>query len=70
MNVGAGVGALTSGKLAHKLGRQRVLYLTNYLMLIGIAVNLIPFTPTFMIGRFISGMTAGVGASIPAVYIS
>lgn len=68
--VGAAISASTSGKIADKLGRRKTLLLADIMSMVAAAITCIPFTPTFGIGRFISGLSIGIFAAICPVYIN
>jgi SP family xylose:H+ symportor-like MFS transporter len=68
MPIGAIFGAFAAGKLANSLGRRKALLVTNIISIIGCGLNVVPFDATFSIGRFIGGIVAGLGSSIPPVY--
>ena len=65
--VGACFGAL-SGGFSEKLGRRKYLIIIDIVAIVGSVINCIPSTPTFMIGRFIGGITAGVSAAVAPLY--
>mmetsp|Transcript_11361 Transcript_11361/g.11447 ORF Transcript_11361/g.11447 Transcript_11361/m.11447 type:complete len:441 (-) Transcript_11361:31-1353(-) len=59
MHFGATFGALSAGPLATKKGRRQAILILDIITIIASAFFLIPFTPTFAIGRFLSGFIAG-----------
>jgi MFS transporter, SP family, galactose:H+ symporter len=70
MPFGAMFGALGSGVLARRLGRRKALMLTDLITLVGVGAIVIPTTPTFAIGRFVTGVAAGSFASLVPLYIN
>jgi SP family xylose:H+ symportor-like MFS transporter len=68
MPIGAVLGSLLAGKLANKLGRRKGIVINILISLVGTCINLIPIDATFTLGRFLAGVTAGIGTSIPPVY--
>lgn len=70
MPLGAMFGALISGYLAKRFGRRKALILTDFLVFVGAGVIIIPTTPTFAIGRIITGFCSGIFACLVPMYIN
>jgi MFS family permease len=70
MPAGACVGTLTGGKLAGRLGRRKTLLAADFVAIVAAAINCIPYTPTFLLGRFLGGYTAGTAAAVNPLYIN
>jgi len=65
--VGACFGAL-SGSASDRLGRRKFLIYNDILAIISAVLNCIPTTPTFMISRFLGGITAGAAPAVAPLY--
>ena len=65
--VGAVFGAMTGG-LSDRIGRRKYLILLDIVAIIGSVINCIPTTPTFMLGRWIGGMTGGAACTVCPLY--
>lgn len=70
MPLGAMFGALSSGILARKAGRRKALMITDIITIIGSGIIVIPLTPFFAIGRFVTGFCAGCFACLVPLYIN
>jgi SP family arabinose:H+ symporter-like MFS transporter len=70
MPAGACIGTLTGGNLAGRFGRQKTLLTADIVSIIGAIINCIPFTPTFLIGRFLGGYTTGTATAVNPLYIN
>lgn len=69
--LGGLVGALTSGSLAARHGRLLVMrYNTAFLILGPVAEALAPNIAVLSLGRFVSGLGAGVSVVVVPIYIS
>lgn len=68
--LGAMFGALTSSYFAKKYGRRKSLMIIDVLTFIGAGIIIVPFTPTFAIGRLINGYCAGSFACLVPLYIN
>uniref|UniRef100_A0A7S3I9P0 Hexose transporter 1 n=1 Tax=Fabrea salina TaxID=342563 RepID=A0A7S3I9P0_9CILI len=64
MPLGAMVSSVFSGNFSNKIGTRGALMVSNLITLLGAVVTVIPFTITFGIGRFISGLSMGVCATL------
>jgi len=70
MPFGAMISAVFSGPISNRIGRRRTLMLSNFVTLLGAGIIVIPFTVTFGIGRFITGIGAGSYAALVPLYIN
>ncbi|OMJ92530.1 hypothetical protein SteCoe_4661 [Stentor coeruleus] len=70
MPLGAMFGALSSSVVARKFGRRKALMITDLITLLGTGIIVIPFTPLFAIGRFVTGFVAGMFACLVPLYIN
>ena len=65
--LGSIFGAMTGGA-SSRLGRRKFLMISNIVILWGSCINCIPTTPTFLLARFIAGLTVGATASVCPLY--
>ena len=70
MPFGAMISSVFSGNLSNEIGTRRALMVSNLITLLGAVVTIIPFTITFGIGRFISGLSVGIYATLVPLYIN
>jgi len=70
MPFGAMVSSVFSGNLSNKIGTRGALMVSNLITLLGAVVTVIPFTVSFGIGRFISGLSVGIYATLVPLYIN
>lgn len=68
--LGAIFGAVSSGLISKRLGRRKMLMISDIIGIIGCYITIIPTNYTFGIGRFITGFTAGSFAAICPVYLN
>ena len=68
--LGALLGSMAAGNMMNKLGRRKSIIITDVIMMIGSAFSIIPFTATFGIGRFFSGIAAGIFMTIPPSFVN
>lgn len=67
--VGACFGAL-SGGISATIGRRKHLIALDIVAIAGLVLTCIPVTAIFMLGRFISGISAGGAAAVCPIYNS
>ena len=70
MPLGAMFSAIFAGSVSSRIGRRKILMVSNLITLLGAVVTIIPFTITFGIGRLISGLSVGIYATIVPLYIN
>ena len=68
--LGAGVGAVTGGKITSVIGRRKAMFLVDIISLIATVLTLLPSEVSLVIGRFIQGWCAGANSSIVPLYIN
>ncbi|CAG9328423.1 unnamed protein product [Blepharisma stoltei] len=68
--VGALLSAVYAGVTANKYGRRKALMFADILGAIAALITIIPYTATFAIGRFLSGIAVGFFSTVPPVYLS
>ena len=67
--MGALIGTFFTGELAGRFGRRTMLYVGDILALITILPLSIDHIGSFFVGRFLSGMVAGINISIYSVWL-
>ena len=70
MPIVALIGASVSGNLMNSIGRRKAIMTLDIIMIIGSLASAIPFTISFGIGRFICGIAAGMGMTIPPSFVN
>ena len=65
--IGAMIGALTAGILSNHLGRVRMLIYTEIFTILLYAVMLIDDPYVFLLTRFLSGISSGIGNVLPGI---
>jgi len=68
--LGAGVGALSAGKIASALGRRKSMLLIDLIALIGTGLTLITEPHAMVFGRLIQGFCVGANSSLVPLYIN
>lgn len=68
--LGAGAGALLTGKIASTVGRKKTMILTDIIALIGTILSLLPSPILLLIGRLVQGYSVGANSGIVPLYIS
>lgn len=73
MPIGAMVGSMCAGQAANKLGRKWAMIVTCGIMLLSaglvtIIQNVISNSASFAIARFLGGIVAGMGSTIPPIF--
>lgn len=68
--VGAFIGAIMSGSIADRIGRRKLLLYNAFITIIASVVNIWPNEISFVVGRFVSGLAAGMGSTISPVFIT
>lgn len=68
--VGVLIGSMVAGKMMNYYGRRKSMMMTDILMMISSGITVVPFTPTFAIGRFLSGIAAGIFMTIPVSFVN
>lgn len=68
--LGAGIGALSAGKIASSLGRRKAMLLIDVIALIGTGLTLITEPYSMVFGRLIQGFCVGANSSLVPLYIS
>jgi MFS family permease len=68
--VGVLIGSMIAGKMMNYYGRRKSMMMTDILMMFSSGITVVPFTPTFAIGRFLSGIAAGVFMTIPVSFVN
>ena len=67
--MGALIGTFFTGELAGRFGRRSMLYVGDILGLVTILPLAISHLASFLIGRFVSGLVAGINISIYSVWL-
>ena len=67
---GALLGSLASGRMGHVYGHRQNLIFADFLTVVSSFVTILPFTWTFAIGRFFSGIAMGVFSMHCPLYIN
>lgn len=70
MPVGALLGAMASGNLMNTYGRRKSIMMSDVLMMAGSCVTIVPLTTMFGIGRFITGVSAGIFMTVPPSFVN
>ena len=70
VTIGALFGASVAGPMMSSLGRRKSIMYSDLIMIFSSGLTCIPTTPTFAIGRFISGFAAGVFMTVPPNFIN
>ena len=70
VTIGALIGALAAGPMMSSLGRRKSIMYSDLTIIFSSALTCIPTTPTFAIGRFISGFASGVFMTVPPNFIN
>lgn len=68
--IGALIGSTFAGSLMSNKGRRLSIMLTDIIMITGSAISVIPFTISFGIGRFLSGVAAGLFLTMSPSFIN
>jgi len=68
--LGAGLGALSAGKIAASIGRRKAMLLIDVIALIGTGLTLITEPHAMVFGRLIQGFCVGANSSLVPLYIS
>ena len=69
MPIGAMLGSMTAGLVANRLGRKWGMMLTCSIMLLSGGLNVITNSISFGIARFLGGIVAGMGSTIPPIFV-
>lgn len=67
--IAAGIGALIAGPLADEVGRRSGLIVSAVIGVTGCLMFVFPTPETLILGRIITGISAGIGSTIPPLYI-
>lgn len=67
--IAAGIGALIAGPLADEIGRRAGLMVAAFIGVVGSLMFIFPTPETLVFGRIITGISAGIGSTIPPLYI-
>ena len=70
MPIGALLGASVAGYLMNHYGRRKAVMILDVIMLAGSIAAAIPFTYLFGLGRFLAGVAAGIGMTIPPSFLN
>jgi len=70
MPFGAMISSLLAGKFSNRVGARKTLMVSNLITLVGTVITVIPYTLTFALGRFLSGLSVGVYAALVPLYIN
>lgn len=68
--LGAGVGALLTGKVAAMIGRKKTMLLADIIGIVGTVLTVLPSPWTLLFGRFVQGYAVGSNSSIVPLYIN
>jgi len=68
--LGAGLGALSAGKIAASIGRRKAMLLIDVIALVGTGLTLITEPHAMVFGRLIQGFCVGANSSLVPLYIS
>lgn len=69
MPLGAMLGSMTAGLVANRLGRKWGMLLTCGIMVLSAGLNVITSSYSFGLARFLGGIVAGMGSTIPPVFV-
>ncbi|OMJ89583.1 hypothetical protein SteCoe_8205 [Stentor coeruleus] len=61
--------SMIAEKMMNYYGRKFMM-ITDILMMVSSWITIVPFTPTFAIGRFLSGIAAGIFMTIPVSFVN
>jgi MFS family permease len=67
--IAAGFGAIVAGPLADEIGRRGGLMVAAVIGVVGCLMFVFPTAETLVFGRIITGIGAGIGSTIPPLYI-
>jgi MFS family permease len=67
--IACGVGALASGRVSSRFGRRGGLIIANMIGITGCFFFLVPTEATLILGRLVTGLSSGLCATIPPLYI-
>jgi len=68
--LGAGVGALSAGKIASSIGRKKLMIVLDLICIIGTVLTLVPSPYSLVFGRLIQGYCVGANSSLVPLYIN
>lgn len=68
--VGALFGSTLVGPLSVKFGRRGALMITDVIFAVGCVLSVVPYTPSFAIGRFVCGVGAGLCMSLSPMLVN
>ena len=68
--IGSVFGALVTGSMTSVYGRRGALMIADIIMIIGCSIVIIPYTICFGLGRFITGIAAGLFLTINPIFIN
>jgi len=68
--LGAGIGALSAGKIASSIGRRKAMLLMDFIAVIGTGLTVITEPHSMVFGRLIQGFCVGANSSLVPLYIS
>lgn len=68
--LGAGVGALSAGKLSSSMGRRKTMILVDVIAIIGTVITILPSQYALLVGRLIQGYSAGANSSVVPLVIN
>lgn len=69
MIFGAAFGAFPSGFISNKLGRRRLLFFGDFILIIGTIFTTIESYPLVILGRFVQGIIIGMNSTIGPLYL-
>jgi len=69
MPLGAMLGSMVAGLVANRLGRKWGMMLTCGIMVLSAGLNVISSSYSFGVARFLGGIVAGMGSTIPPVFV-
>jgi len=70
MPLGAMISAVLAGPISNRIGIRKALMASNLMTLVGAGVTIIPFAFAFGLGRFLSGLSVGMYATLVPLYIN
>lgn len=68
--LGAGIGALSAGKIASSIGRRKLMILIDIICIIGTILTILPSPIALVIGRLVQGLCVGANSSLVPLYIN
>mmetsp|Transcript_19839 Transcript_19839/g.16991 ORF Transcript_19839/g.16991 Transcript_19839/m.16991 type:complete len:253 (+) Transcript_19839:145-903(+) len=68
--LGAGVGAYLAGHLSQKTGRRKAMLITDFISIVGVAIQLLPNVYLLLTGRLICGFCVGLNSTLVPQYIN